>query len=409
MQRLQHFKLRLYAQQFFGDCMPIYPLYALMFSQRTGLGTADISLLFLCWVIFAMIAEIPTGIIADKFSRKVALVSSHVLQALAFAVWLAFPSFLGYACGFFIWAIGYAFSSGTFQAYLYEELKAHDDAASFNKVFARSQSIKLVGMVAAYSLAWYLGASNFTLLLSLSIITSLITAGVTMSFSYKSKRKHDTAQDGSQTGFLKNAYFELRGSKKALTYMIALGILTSIVGVMEEYTPLFYSELGFSNDLVPVLLATGLILSSLVGWFAHRLERMRFTTVALFVVIAGSVMFIGTFSELAGFIAILVFMRLIMLVQTLFGASLQHVIQDRQRATIGSMASFAGQTLSIILLGVSSLLFAATSNMFTYRTLAIIFIALGVGLVVMGRIQKLKTDIPAKDELVITSSARTLE
>lgn len=401
MQTLQAFKFRVYAQQFIGDCMPIYPLYALMFSQRSGLDNSEISLLFLSWVIFAMLAEVPTGIIADKFSRKGALIYSYVLQGIAFLTWLAFPTFWGYATGFLIWAVGYAFSSGTFQAYLYEELKANGDTKSFNKVYTRSQSIKLVGMVVAYTLAWFLGSSNYALLLCLSAAGSFVAAGIVLSFPYRSKRQKAVDETvETQLSILKKAFTEIKESKKALAYMVALGVLTSIVGTMEEYTPLFYSEIGFNNDVIPLLLAGGLILSSILGWFAHHLTRMRFVTVACFVVVAGIIMFVGTFSQLGGLIAMLVFMRLIMLAQMLFGASLQHVIQDEQRATIGSLASFGGQILSIGLLGSCSLLFATISDMPTYRVLAMIFVGLGLGLAILGSLKKLKVDTPAKNEIV---------
>lgn len=408
MQGLKAFKLRVYAQQFIGDCMPIYPLYALMFSQRSGLDNSEISLLFLSWVVFAMLAEVPTGIIADKFSRKGALVYSYLLQAVAFLTWLAFPTFWGYVIGFLIWAVGYAFSSGTFQAYLYEELKAHGDTKSFNKVYMRSQSIKLIGMVVAYTLAWFLGSSNYTLLLCLSAAGSLLAAGVVVSFPYKSKRQKGVNEVADmRPSILKKAFTEIKGSKKALAYMIALGVLTSIVGTIEEYTPLFYSEIGFSSDVIPLLLAGGLILSSILGWFAHRLARMHFATVACFVAIAGIIMFAGTFNQLGGLLAMLIFMRLIMLAQMLFGASLQHTIQDEQRATIGSLASFGGQILSIGLLGAGALLFATLSDMATYRVLALVFVGLGFGLVVLGSLKKLKVDVPIEDE-VIPQLNRTL-
>lgn len=395
------FKALVYVQQFFGDCMPIYPLYALMFSEQGGLDNSEISLLFLGWVVFAMLAEVPTGIIADKFSRKMALIYSYLLQGSAFMAWLVFPNFWGYLAGFLLWGIGYAFSSGTFQAYLYEELRAHGHASSFNRVFARSQSLKLVGMVVAYTLASAVGARHYTAALLLSTGFSVLAAGLICFFPYKSRRaRASDAEVQTHWSILRAAGYEVRKSKKISAIVIALGVLLGIIGTMEEFTPLFYSHSGFSAEVIPLILAAGLLLSSLVGWFAHRLERLRFTTVASLLVVAGAVFFAATFGKLIGLFGVLLFMRLIMLAQTLFAASLQHTIDDERRATISSLAAFAGEVLSLITLGIASVLFAALDDTATYRILALGFVALGLLLMALGRtkglraIKTLSKDVP---------------
>ncbi|HYG83933.1 MAG TPA: MFS transporter [Verrucomicrobiae bacterium] len=399
MFRQIQFKSLIYIQQFLGDCMPIYPLYALMFAQQGGLDNTAISYLFIIWVLIAMVAEVPTGIIADRMSRKQALMYSYLLQAAAFLVWLAVPSFGGYAAGFVLWGIGYAFSSGTFQAYLYEELKAQGDKILFNKVFARSQSLKLAGMMLAYATAPLLGATNYTLLLWLSAGISFITLGVTFLLPYKSKRvKHASQPVEPFFQTLSQATKDIKHNKQALIYVIALGILTGIIGTMEEYTPLFYSNIGVPIDAIPLWLAAGLVLSSLVGWFAHRLSGLRFVTVALFVVGASAVLFAGTTYQLIGPVAMLIFMRIIMLAQTLFGASMQHVIQDNRRATIGSLASFSGQVVSLGIFGVAIILFNNFSQTTTYQILAVGFVALGLLLVVMGGTRHLRVTPPRDGE-----------
>jgi predicted MFS family arabinose efflux permease len=385
-------KALVYVQQFVGECMPIYPLYALMFAERSGLSSSEISLLFSGWVVIAMLAEVPTGIIADKFSRKWALIFSYLLQGLAFLAWMAFPSFWGYALGFLVWGIGYAFSSGTFEAYLYEELKTQGQSKIFNKVFARSQSVALIGMVIAYLVASVIGAKSYTLALVLSAALSFCAAGLTLLFPYKSKDSRSEQTAESYIGTLKTAITEVRHNKKARSYVLAVAILMGVVGTMEEYTPLFYNQVGFATESVPLILAVGLLLSSLMGWFAHRLERLRFAAVALLVVVSGVFLYAGTYGKLLGLFGVIVFMRLIMLAETLFSATLQHHIQDSRRATIGSLASFGGEVLSFCILGAAGLLFATSGNMPTYRILAVLFIVFGLGLVVLGYRKHLRVD-----------------
>ena len=52
-----------------SELVPYYPLYALLFLD-TGLSEAQISVLFALWSITAFVAEVPTGALADRWSRR---------------------------------------------------------------------------------------------------------------------------------------------------------------------------------------------------------------------------------------------------------------------------------------------------------------------------------------------------
>ncbi|WP_367135599.1 MFS transporter [Saccharothrix sp. HUAS TT1] len=58
-----------------ADTVPIYPLYALLF-VATGLSDAQVSALFAIWSAVAVVAEVPFGAFADRFSRKWSVVGA---------------------------------------------------------------------------------------------------------------------------------------------------------------------------------------------------------------------------------------------------------------------------------------------------------------------------------------------
>lgn len=128
-----------------------------MFSERSGLTTPQISVLFAWWILVALVSELPTGTLADKFSRRAVVGWSEVLQAVAFFVWIIAPSFIGYAVGFLFWGVSYALNSGAFQAYVYDELNGIGKSSYFTKIYSRSQSMTFIGMLVAYGAASILG------------------------------------------------------------------------------------------------------------------------------------------------------------------------------------------------------------------------------------------------------------
>ena len=67
----------------FEDLIPLYPVYAILFADATvpgaGLTAAEISALFAIWSLSTVIVEVPTGVLADRFSRRRLLVAGPLV------------------------------------------------------------------------------------------------------------------------------------------------------------------------------------------------------------------------------------------------------------------------------------------------------------------------------------------
>jgi MFS family permease len=116
-----------------SELVPYYPLYALLFLD-TGLSTAQISVLFGIWSVTSFVCEVPSGALADRWSRRGVVVLASVLQAAAFAVWTAAPALWAFALGFVIWGAGGALVSGASEALVYDGLAAVGAADSYVRV-----------------------------------------------------------------------------------------------------------------------------------------------------------------------------------------------------------------------------------------------------------------------------------
>ena len=104
---------KIYAYKISDNFMLIYPLYAVMFEARGGLDTFQISTLFIIWVVASMALEVPTGALADRYSRRNLLVIGECIRSLGYLSWLVWPTYLGFALGFVLWGAGEALDSGT--------------------------------------------------------------------------------------------------------------------------------------------------------------------------------------------------------------------------------------------------------------------------------------------------------
>lgn len=102
--------------------MPIYPVYILMF-KANGLSLTQISFLLAIWFLSVVSLEIPTGVLADHWSKKTMLIIGGLYKAIGYISWFFSESFALFALGFILWGISESFCSGSEEALLYDNLK----------------------------------------------------------------------------------------------------------------------------------------------------------------------------------------------------------------------------------------------------------------------------------------------
>ena len=126
-----------------SEWVPYYPLYALLFLD-TGLSTAQISVLFTVWAVTGFLTEIPSGALADRWSRRGVVVLAGFLQAVAFVVWTAAPGFAAFAIGFVVWGVSSALVSGASEALVHDGLADVGAADSFARVYGWMTAAELL-------------------------------------------------------------------------------------------------------------------------------------------------------------------------------------------------------------------------------------------------------------------------
>jgi len=122
---------------FIGELVPIYPVYVLLF-QSNGLSLGQISLLLAIWGIPVVLFEVPSGILADNWSRKRMLTLGYLLKASCYILWFFSKGFALYALGFILWGISSAFCSGAFEGLLFDTLKKSGREGEFDRIYGRT-------------------------------------------------------------------------------------------------------------------------------------------------------------------------------------------------------------------------------------------------------------------------------
>ena len=394
---MKNLKTKIYAFKFFDDFILIYSFYAVMFVDF-GMQPWQVSTLFVVWSVTALLLEVPSGVLADMYSRKRILFAAQIIRACGYITWLLFPTFWGFLIGFVLWGIKSALTSGTFEALVYDELKKHNEEHEYTKVIGRSKSASFVAIFIASIVASPIIIFGYTPVLLISIIAIIISAVIAILLP-KAEQVEST-HEKEYFAVLSSAIKEVLKNKIIFKIIIFLTLVIALGGTLDEYWPILSQEAGLPKVWIGILLAIVSGAQALAAFFAHKLDTASQKIAYILFIINGLVLIaLWYFFSIPSLILLIVFSFIFTLTQTLYESKLQHSLPDETRATISSIT---GLTVGISALVVYAALgmFAQMSetNSYSYGLPVIGLLIVGIGLVYLIA-NKLKQMGVANDKL----------
>lgn len=159
-----------------------------------GLTPVQLILVGTALEISAFVFEVPTGIVADVYSRRLSIIIGYVLMGIGFLVEGFFPAFLPILLAQVIWGLGYTFTSGATQAWISDEI-GEDDA---NKLFMRGTQVGLFASLLGMGGAMLVGANNVALPIQVGAL-GVMLIGVTLMLVMPETGFHPTPREDRNT------------------------------------------------------------------------------------------------------------------------------------------------------------------------------------------------------------------
>jgi MFS transporter, DHA3 family, tetracycline resistance protein len=108
--------------------------------------------------------ELPTGMIADVFGRRISILIGLLLNGLGFLLQGLWPAFVGVLLAQVLWGAGYTFTSGASEAWITDETD-EDTAAG---LFLKAEQQSLLGAVLGICIGMGIGLYSYTLAILIS-------------------------------------------------------------------------------------------------------------------------------------------------------------------------------------------------------------------------------------------------
>ncbi|WP_270577104.1 MFS transporter [Caldifermentibacillus hisashii] len=236
-----------------------------LFAFENGLSITQLMLIGTISGITVILTEIPTGIISDKYSRKISFLISAILRLISIILYI-FGSFY---IGSVFMALGAVFSSGTDSAYLYDLLKKYNQENEFQEIDGRIRSYTFyyMGFVAVisgflYDLNIYIPffATIGTFVIAI-VITIFLEDDKTISKSNKSKGHFE---------ILKLSITMLK-TPKIFDVTFLFVFIMSIIQIIKGYDQPFMYEIELSSTQFGIVF---FVLSAIAGFFSKRSKRI---------------------------------------------------------------------------------------------------------------------------------------
>lgn len=304
---------------------------------------------FLDGMAFAigLLAEVPSGALADKFGRDKMVRLGQILAGGGLLVQAAGSSFMPFFVGQAIMMIGVAFVSGADDALFFERLKFSQESKQWRKLLMRGSQIALVGtLVATVAGGWLYGFGPRIpwILTGLSFILSALIIWPVSDGRERAKRKKFIPELKEYLSDIKTGFVEFRLPKlwlyvpiiitvQGLFYATGYGLLRLILLGRFGFSPFWGSVVIASSSLITV----GLL--SLMHKHADSLSEKKVISIISLSAAAGLVLSLANIG-LWGYVVILVLYAGEYLLQPFMSETINYHAPERQRATILSVASF---------------------------------------------------------------------
>ncbi|MFI5693460.1 MFS transporter [Kribbella sp. NPDC051586] len=171
-----------------------FTLNAVYYVRDAGLNPLQMVLVGTTLELACFLFEIPTGIVADLYSRRLSIIIGFVLIGAGFLLQGLVPAFLAILAAQVLWGVGFTFTSGADQAWITDEVGTERAAA----VFVRAQQFELGGKIVGIISAGALGLISLPLPMVLSG-AGMILLALTLAVLMREENFHRTPKQERET------------------------------------------------------------------------------------------------------------------------------------------------------------------------------------------------------------------
>lgn len=334
---------------FGGFILPIYVLYYRIYD----ITLFEIAILAAVFEASVLLFEIPTGLLADRFGRKLSVNIGFVIFSISGLVFILYRDFTGFLIAEILYGLAEAFISGAGEALAVDSIKSDRREATIKRLFSTRGRVRIAVTSIAMVLAGYFYSQNISITFYPVLAGGVIGLGLSFLFKEWSVERFDNlgiAEPLRQLIY----YFKKPGFIK-ITFVTAIIANFAFEGVDQFWQVLASESANIDTNYFGIIAAAGAVLAFILMGPVTR--KFTANISALLNILLGGGLIIY-FMPLAPAVVLAAMITLFFIVKqvtaSLFSTSINISIGSLGRATFLSgfnMACSVGEVFSGILIG----------------------------------------------------------
>jgi MFS family permease len=313
-----------------------WPIWVIYLTDERGFSLTQVSVLEALFWIVIVCAEVPTGMVADRYGRKISLVSSAAFTSVAILVFGMAGNYLVVLLAYFLWGIGLTFQSGADSALVFESLKKLGREQDYQRIAGVGWGLfslgATCGLLAGAPIA---AATNLSTPILLSAAVMFVALFVAWSMK-EPDLPHEELRLGYRSLLTESLGTAWRSPPiRAMLLLSALLIASPNVAIV--FSQPFLEDHGISVGMFGVWQAPTRLAGMAASVLAYRISGAlgyRRTFAAAFLLLGGSYALLGGWDSVYAFIGIGMTLVVMSALFPLVTDYLNQRIPNNQRATI---------------------------------------------------------------------------
>ncbi|MFN3240321.1 MAG: MFS transporter [Planctomycetota bacterium] len=250
-------------------CVP----FLFLFFADHGMSAGEYGEILTAYYLTMFVAEVPTGVLADRFGARRMLVIGPGLLAAGFATFVLWRDYPGFVLGEILLGLGHSVLSGPPTVVLYETLKAHGQEQRYLAEESRVHARRLYGTGTAFLLGGTLvrfGNEHGTAYEPAILATAALNLVAALLASRLLGPRTIVAPERVRAPFLRHAGDELRKTPVRWLLLYWVVLFTLLRFPFHNYQP-YLEAIGETEPLFANAIAVGVIFA-LLNLFAAPLS-----------------------------------------------------------------------------------------------------------------------------------------
>ena len=265
-------KLNLF--NFFFSLVFLSPVIVFFYQSR-GLDLSQIFILESILIVVSLLLEVPTGIIADRFGRKVAIVLGGLFFLCEPVIFIFARGFWPFALSAALYGVGTALISGCIEAMIYEVLKNKKQTHEMTRVMGNWGAAGLLGAAIAPIVGSFI-ARNLTFNSYLLLIYMTIAAGMVgwlLSLTLQEYRVGRSGNELRAKHIFSTTIAALKNESSLRNLLIFEIITNPLIFVVVYLAQPYFMSAHVKVSIFGLIFTVGLLLDALLRKYVYWLRK----------------------------------------------------------------------------------------------------------------------------------------